>query len=134
MNHQNFFDVFFTIYFIFSRFFRGHAPGRLSGDRVEPYYSSEVPKHKQGDLYNEQQKLNHVDSMHDSFLLQPSSLLFRTLADTSLQRTGLAYSPLRGDMATHQTSGGGRADVFYQIRDALSSNPDNVILTCCFII
>ena len=23
-------------------------------------------------------------------------------------------------MATHQTSGGGRADVFYQIRDALS--------------
>ena len=102
--------------------------------RAEPYDSSEVPKHKQGDLYNEQQKLNHVDSMHDSFLLQPSSLLFRTLEDTSHQRTGLVYSPLRGDMATHQTSGGGRADVFYQIRDALSSNLDNVILTCCFII
>ena len=89
--------------------------------RAEPYDSSEVPKHKQGDLYNEQQKLNHVDSMHDSFLLQPSSLLFRTLADTSLQRTGLVYSPLRGDMATHQTSGGGRAGKVYHIAVTRSS-------------
>lgn len=77
---------------------------RLGGhpSRAELCDSSEVPKHKQADLYNEQQKLNHVDSMHDSFLLQPSSLLFRILADTSLQRTGLVYSPLRGDMATYQ--------------------------------
>ena len=28
--------------------------------------------------------------------------LFRTLADTSHQRTGLVYSPLRGDVATYQ--------------------------------
>ena len=29
-------------------------------------------------------------------------LLFRTLADTSLQRTGPVYSPLRGDTTTYQ--------------------------------
>ena len=118
-----------------SSFFRirRHAPGRLSGDRVEPITHQRCRStNRVTCIMSNASSIMSIVRM--ICLLQPSSLLFRTLADTSLQRTGLVYSPLRGDMATHQTSGGGRADVFYQIRDALSSNPDNVILTCCFII
>ena len=37
-----------------------------------------------------------------SFSSSQVQLLFRTLTNTSHQRTGLVYSPLRGDMTTYQ--------------------------------
>ena len=54
-------------------------------------------------LYNQHNELNPRYYRH--FVLISSSqvqLLFRTLANTSHQRTGLVYSPLRGDVATYQ--------------------------------
>ena len=39
---------------------------------------------------------------HDIDSSSQVQLLFRTLANTSHQRTGLVYSPLRGDVATYQ--------------------------------
>ena len=86
-----------------SSFFRirRHAPGRLSGDRVEPITHQRCRStNRVTCIMSNASSIMSIVRM--ICLLQPSSLLFRTFADTSLQRTGLVYSPLRGDVATYQ--------------------------------
>ncbi|MBQ8376897.1 MAG: hypothetical protein IJX33_07615, partial [Akkermansia sp.] len=66
--------------------------------------------HEQYYLQNKHYQLYRYTYVHSCDISSSQvHLLFRPIKDTSHQRTGLVYSPLRGDMATHQTSGGGRA-------------------------
>ena len=60
-----------------------------------------------------------------------NSTVFRNFKWLRSAAERTAYSPLTVYVNTHQTSGGGKAGRFYQIREALSSVPGNAFLTYC---